>query len=219
MLLDLPSHSEQKPSGRIRRKNEERIIAAAKQEFAERGFEGATMDSIARRAGLPRPNIHYYFDNKLELYGEILSGIVDLWDDALNDLDPEKEPATALRDYIQRKLEFSRRYPLDSRIFAKEILSGAPRLTTYFQSGYRTWFERKIRVFRVWADQGKIDPIHPAHAMFLLWSTTQHYADFETQISAALGTTTLRESEYADAAETLLKVILTGMGVIENSRG
>lgn len=213
MMLELPSHRGQKSGGRIRKKNEELIISAAKEEFAEKGYDGATVDSIARRAGLPRPNIHYYFEGKLQLYGEILSGIVDLWDDALNDLDAEEDPADALREYIERKLAFSRAYPLDSRIFAKEILSGAPRLDTYFRSGYRNWFERKVRVFKAWAEQGKMDPVHPAHFMFLVWSSTQHYADFDTQISAALGVSSLGDADYAAAADTLTTVILKGVGI------
>ncbi|GHD16863.1 TetR family transcriptional regulator [Halioglobus japonicus] len=213
MVLELPSHEGRKSTGRIRRKNEELIVNAAKEEFALKGYDGATIDSIAKRAGLPRPNIHYYFDSKLALYGDILSGIVDLWDDALNDLEPTDEPAAALTEYIQRKLMFSRRYPLDSRIFAKEILSGAPRLETYFERGYRPWFERKVKVFQEWAEQGKMDSIDPAHLMFLIWSSTQHYADFEAQIGAALGVKSLGDWEFDAAAQTLVSVILKGVGI------
>ncbi len=211
--LELPSHKGEKSTGRIRKKNEELIINAAKEEFADKGYHGATIDSIARRAGLPRPNVHYYFDNKLQLYAEILSIIIDLWDDALNDLDPAEEPAVALREYIERKMAFSRRYPLDSRIFAKEILSGAPRLETYFQRGYRVWFERKTRVFHEWTEQGKMDAVDPAHLMFLIWSATQHYADFETQINAAMGVSELDDKAFARATETVVTVILKGIGV------
>ncbi len=211
--LELPSHKGEKATGRIRRKNEQLIVNAAKEEFAAKGYHGATIDSIARRAGLPRPNVHYYFDNKLQLYAEILSIIIDLWDDALNDLDPAEEPAVALREYIERKMAFSRNYPLDSRIFAKEILSGAPRLETYFKSGYGVWFERKTRVFREWAAQGKMDAVDPTHLMFLIWSATQHYADFETQINAAVGVNRLSDEAYAAATETVVSVILKGIGV------
>ena len=213
MVLKLPSHEGKKSTGRIRRRNEELIINAAKHEFALKGYDGATIGSIAKRAGLPRPNIHYYYDSKLALYGDILSGIVDLWDDALNDLEASDEPATALSEYIQQKLSFSRRYPLDSRIFAKEILSGAPRLETYFARGYRLWFERNLRVFHDWADRGKMDRVDPAHLMFLIWSSTQHYADFEAQIGAALGVSSLGEGEFDAAAKTLVMVILKGVGL------
>ncbi|MEZ5448538.1 MAG: TetR family transcriptional regulator C-terminal domain-containing protein [Thiolinea sp.] len=45
----------------------------------------------------------------------------------------------------------------------------------------------RTAVFQAWIDQGKMNPVDPAHLMFLLWSSTQHYADFSTQIQAALG--------------------------------
>jgi len=50
----------------------ESILAAAKSEFAARGFQGARTASIAERAGVNKALIHYYFKNKENLYLEIL---------------------------------------------------------------------------------------------------------------------------------------------------
>lgn len=211
-LNDLASHKGERPAGRVRQKNEQTIIEAARLEFAEKGYEGATMNAIARRASLPRPNVHYYFESKLHLYEDILSGILDLWDDALNDLDASEAPAQSLRRYIERKVAFSRDHPLESKIFAKEVLSGAPRLETYFQRGYHSWFERSLGVFREWIAKGAMDPVDPAHLMFFIWSTTQHYADFETQVRAGLGVKSLGDEDYERATDTLVKIILNGIG-------
>ena len=54
----------------------ERIIFAAKKEFAEKGFDGARMGAIAKRAKANQALIHYYFDNKENLYKEILNRIL-----------------------------------------------------------------------------------------------------------------------------------------------
>nr|WP_290583701.1 TetR/AcrR family transcriptional regulator [Ketobacter sp.] len=212
MLMEIGSHRADKPGGRIRQKNEQIIIAAAEAEFAANGFKGATMNNIALKAGLPKSNIHYYFKNKLQLYIEVLINIIDLWDNALNELDADSEPAAALREYIAAKMRFSREYPLASRVFAKEILSGAPRIKQYFSSEYREWFLRKTDVFSKWAQQGKIDPIDPAHIVFLLWSSTQHYADFEVQIAAALGKKSLSKKDFDEATDALTKIIIRGIG-------
>lgn len=212
MLMEIGSHRSDKPGGRIRQKNEQIIIAAAEAEFAANGFKGATMNNIAVKAGLPKSNIHYYFKNKLQLYIEVLINIIDLWDNALNELDADSEPAAALREYIAAKMRFSREYPLASRVFAKEILSGAPRMKQYFSDEYREWFQRKTEVFSKWAQQGKIDDIEPAHIVFLLWSSTQHYADFEVQIAAALGKKSLSKKDFEEATEVLTKVIIRGIG-------
>ena len=215
MLMDIGSHRTDKPGGRIRQKNEQIIIAAAEAEFAANGFKGATMNNIALKAGLPKSNIHYYFKNKLQLYIEVLINIIDLWDNALNELDADSEPAVALREYIACKMRFSREYPLASRVFAKEILSGAPRMKQYFNEGYHEWFQRKTEVFTKWAQQGKIDTVEPAHIVFLLWSSTQHYADFEVQIAAALGKKSLGKKDFEEATEALTKIIIRGIGYQE----
>ena len=215
MLLDIASHRQGKPAGRIRQKNEQVIIAAAEVEFALNGFKGATTNNIAERAGLPKSNIHYYFKNKLQLYAEVLSNIIDLWDTALNELDPSLEPAAALRNYIAQKMQFSADYPYASRVFAKEILSGAPRLQEFFNKDYQEWFSRKTDVFRQWAKQGKIDPIEPAHIIFTIWSTTQHYADFHVQIAAAMGKKELTRKDFDKATEALCNIIIRGIGARE----
>ena len=217
MILDLTSHRGEKPAGRVRQKNEKRILAAAEQEFAELGYAGATMDSIAKRAGIPRANLHYYFDSKLVLYGAILSGIIDLWDHALNEMDVNAEPAQALREYIARKIDFSRKYPLASRIFALEVLSGAPQLDTYFDSSYARWFRQITRVFELWAEQGKIKALDPSHIMFLIWSSTQHYADFYRQICAAMGKKKLTKEDYSVATDTLVNIIVDGLVIADAS--
>ncbi len=220
MIVEVSSHNtniatddtQKKRAGRVRKKKEKIIFEAAELEFAEKGFEGATIDSIAKRAGLARPNVHYYFDNKLKLYGEVLSNILELWDTALNDISIDDQPYEALRTYITRKIEFSRKHPLSSRIFASEIISGAPHLKAYYQEAYQEWFSRKLEIFDSWSRSGKIDKVDPAHLLFLIWSSTQHYADFEVQIASALGKETLEDKDYLSAAETLTAVITKGIG-------
>lgn len=212
MLLNIVSHKDGKAAGRIRQQNEQKIIAAAEIEFAKHGFKGTTVDSIAQRAQLPKSNIHYYFKSKRGLYAEIISSIIDLWDDALNELHADMDPAQALKNYIANKMKFSYAYPYSSRIFAKEILSGAPLLTEFFGDGYQQWFESKTAVFDAWAEQGKIDSISPEHVIFLIWSATQHYADFEMQICSAMGKAQLTEEDFALATDTLSQIIVKGIG-------
>jgi TetR/AcrR family transcriptional regulator len=221
MLLRIDAHRGRKAVGRIRQKNEQLILSAAEEEFARHGYKGATMNSIAQRAGLPKANIHYYFNSKLDLYAAVLSGILELWDGTLNELSADDDPAKVLPAYIATKMRFSRDFPLASRIFAIEILNGAPNLVEYFSDDYRAWFRSRTDVFRRWAEQGKIDPVDPAHLIFLLWSSTQHYADFGCQITAALGRKALDDTDFQIATETLTKIILQGCGVkvVQNGAG
>jgi TetR/AcrR family transcriptional regulator len=181
MTFEVPAHGG-KPASRIRQKNEETILKAAEDEFARHGYKGTSMNTIAQNAGLPKANLHYYFTNKLGLYVAVLSNIIELWDSTFNTLTAEDDPAEALTRYIRAKMEFSRRQPQASRIFAMEVISGGECLTEYFNQDYRAWFQGRAAVFQAWIDAGKMDPVDPVHLIFLLWGSTQHYADFATQI-------------------------------------
>ncbi|MDO6563659.1 TetR/AcrR family transcriptional regulator [Amphritea sp. 1_MG-2023] len=214
MPLDINSHTGEKPAGRIRQQNEQRILAAAEHEFAACGYKGASIREIAVRANLPKANIHYYFKNKLGLYFAVLSDIIDLWDGTLSHLKPEDDAIESLTYYLRKKIEFSRDHPLASRIFASEIISGGANLNDYFSEGYEAWFRSRTAVFEQWQQQGKLDKeIAPSHLIFLLWSSTQHYADFALQVSSALGKQQLDNRDYEQAISTLTHIILKGCGI------
>ena len=215
MLIHVESHKQDKSVGRIRQQNESKIIAAAEIEIARHGYKGASIQNIAERSGLPKANIHYYFRSKQGLYAAVLSNILDLWDEVLSELDPDGDPAQELEAYIRAKMVLSRDYPLASRIFGIEIMSGGAHLKEYFQDGYVDWVKGRTAVFETWIAQGKMQPIDPAHLVFLLWSSTQHYADFSCQIDAALGKpqAMLERAEFDTATETLIHIILQGCGI------
>ncbi|WP_300731109.1 TetR/AcrR family transcriptional regulator [Pseudomonas sp.] len=212
MTFEVPSH-EGKPAGRIRQKNEETILKAAEREFARHGFKGTSMNTIAVNAGLPKANLHYYFTNKLGLYIAVLSNILELWDSTFNHLKAEDDPAQALTQYIRTKMEFSRQHPQASRVFAMEIISGGPCLTEYFTQDYRAWFQGRAAVFQAWIDAGKMDAVDPVHLIFLLWGSTQHYADFATQICRVSGRSRLTKEDMQTASDNLTRIILKGCGL------
>ncbi|MBK8454228.1 MAG: TetR/AcrR family transcriptional regulator [Thiofilum sp.] len=211
--MPIISNTPSKVVGRIRKFNEAKILQAAELEFAEHGYKGASINNIAQRAKLAKANIHYYFGSKQELYLKVLETTLKLWDQTLNDFKPEDDPALVLSTYIRQKITFAQSNPFASRIFAKEILSGAPELKAYLNKDYYEWFQGRVAVIESWIAQGKILPINPTHLIFLLWSSTQHYADFETQILAAQGKRKLTQKDYDTASQTLTEVILRGCGL------
>ncbi|BBU43172.1 TetR family transcriptional regulator [Pseudomonas putida] len=216
MTLEVPAHrlsASGKPAGRIRQKNEQAIIQAAEDEFARHGFKGTSMNTIALKAGLPKANLHYYFNNKLGLYIAVLSNIIELWDSTFNALSVDDDPGEALSQYIRTKMEFSRRNPQASRIFAMEVISGGTCLTEYFSADYREWFRGRAAVFQAWITAGKMDPVDPVHLIFLLWGSTQHYADFATQICQVTGRSRLTKQDMEDASNNLIHIILKGCGI------
>lgn len=196
--------------GHIRESNEMRLLQAAETVFAERGFSGATTAEIAARARLPKANLHYYFRTKAELYRAVLANVLELWLDELDRFTPERDPSEAVADYIAAKLNWSRVRPNASKVFANEILHGAPFVKSYLARDLRRRVEDKAAVVRHWIGQGKMRPLDPKHFVFQLWAVTQHYADFEVQVRAVLGRRRLTERDFAAAAANVTRLILQG---------
>ena len=177
----MPEDTEKKPS-RIQMRNRSLILDAALDVFSVHGFRGATLDQIAEAAGLSKPNILYYFSGKEEIHVTLLNQLMETWLDPLVEMDADGDPLTELLAYVQRKLDMARDLPRESRLFAGEIIQGAPRMLPHLQADLKPLFDEKCAVIQGWIDAGKLAPVDPRHLVFSIWSTTQHYADFDTQV-------------------------------------
>ncbi len=178
------------PRSRIQTRNRQIILDAALQVFSENGFRGATLDQIAVEAGLSKPNLLYYFDSKDAMHEALLARLLDTWLDPLRAMDPKGDPKAEIIAYMRRKLELARDYPRESRLFANEILQGAPRLAPFIQTDLRALVDEKAGVITAWAQAGRIASVDPHHLIFSIWALTQHYADFAAQIGLIRGATT-----------------------------
>ena len=179
------SPREKKPS-RIQQRNRSLILDAALEVFSQHGFRGATLDQIAAQAGLSKPNILYYFEGKEDIHVTLLNQLMDTWLDPLRELNPDSEPLEEIMRYVHRKLEMSQEFPRESRLFANEILQGAPRIGPHLETGLKPLFDEKVAVIGGWVEAGHIAPIDPRHLIFSIWAMTQHYADFEAQVSVLM---------------------------------
>lgn len=194
---------------RIQQKNRETILDAALEVFSQQGFRGATLDQIADRAGLSKPNLLYYFPSKEAIHGQLLTDLLETWLQPLEDIDPAGDPLAEILRYVQRKLDMSRDMPRESRLFANEMLQGAPRIAETLNGPLKSLVDRKSKVLRGWMDQGRLAPLPPAHLLFSIWALTQHYADFDIQIRAVLGPEHDPFAEAAPFLETLFRRLLS----------
>jgi TetR/AcrR family transcriptional regulator len=199
--------------GVIRQRNVARILNAADTVFAKKGFSGATTGEIAERAGLPKANLHYYFPTKHDLYTRVLENVLTVWLDALDEIRPDADPAAALERYIARKLAYSREYPERSRLWAIEVIGGATHVRPFLRNRLRRHVAAKSVILEGWIAAGRMDPVDPAHLLFMLWATTQTYADFATQIAAVLGKRRVDDETLATATATATTLFLKGLGL------
>ena len=201
------------PEATVRERNEQRIFDAAESVFARHGYRGASIQAIAAAAGLPKSNVLYYVGSKRRLYITLLERTMWRWNELLSDVSADDDPAEVLEAFIRSKMRLSQTHPQSSRLFASEILQGAPFLKESLFGDMREWVESRTQVFREWAERGLMDPVDPVWLIFLIWSATQHYADFETQIVGITQREALDAEDFRSASDFLCQVILKGCGV------
>jgi len=195
----------------IRAENERLILEAGERIFAQHGFRGATMQMIADQAGLPKANLHYYFDSKEKLYRCVVEKIFEIWLQAASSFENSDEPKEALKLYIYEKMQISRRHPYGSKVWANEVMQGAPIIQDFLERQLRSWTDGRIESIQAWIAAGKIRPVEPRWVMYMIWATTQHYADFGHQIETLNADAPLSEAQWQAASETVFEVIWNGL--------
>jgi TetR/AcrR family transcriptional regulator len=196
-----------KKTTRIQRQKTEIILEAALDVFSDFGFRGSTIDMIANRANLSKPNILYYFDNKEAIHITLLEKLLETWLEPLHEINENNPPIDEICKYIEQKLNMARDFPRESKLFANEILQGAPHVLPELQGTLRALVEKKAKIIKNWSKQGKIADIDPNHLFFSIWATTQHYADFDIQVQSVLSDETI--DPFDSAAPFLKKMFRT----------
>ncbi len=192
-----------------RERLEQDILRAAKKLFAQRGFGGVSLDHIAREVGASKQNLLYYFPSKEELYRRVLHGVLDVWLSYMDTLSQRPDdPERAIRDYIAGKLRFSREHPDDSRVYANEVVSGAPLFSAEIAERVIPALQADVAIFNRWAEQGLCRPVDGRHLMILLWASTQVYADWASQIGLVLGKSELDLRDFQDAENLIVDMVL-----------
>jgi len=211
--MALARESERSEKGRVRLTNEAEMLRAAEEVFARVGFAGATLDEIAAKAGYPKANLIYYFKSKRALYRAVLDHILALWLNETEVFEPDADPAQAIERYVRAKMAFSRAFPSASKVFATEIIAGAPELSDYLGADLRALVAEKSLTLRNWMASGRMAAFDPRHFFFMVWAVTQTYADFDAQITAVVAVDRLSDEDYAAATEAVVGFVLRGCGL------
>jgi len=197
----------------IRESNELKILEAAEFVFAQYGFKGATTDKIAKQAQLPKANIHYYYKTKANLYQCVLERILKEWMEAAEVFDNYDEPRIALTKYVESKMDYSRCRPFASKVWANEIIHGAPIVGSFLETTLKKWLEDRVAIIKNWIALNKIKKIDPTAFIYMIWSVTQHYADFEKQIEILNKGKGYSDEEFKLMTDQVTQFVLAGAGL------
>jgi TetR/AcrR family transcriptional regulator len=197
---------------RIRETNEAHLLACAEAVFAERGLEGASTAMIAERAGLPKANLHYYFPTKLALYRRVLEDLFDDWHRAADTFECSDDPVEAIGGYVRAKMELSQRRPLGSKVWASEIIHGAGHMQDILNERVKPWLDSRVIVIDNWIARGLLAPVDAKTFMFMIWATTQHYADFDAQVRALKGQRSLSRKAFDASTDEVVNLMIRACG-------
>ena len=202
----------------IRETNETHLLACAEAVFAERGLEGTSTAMIAERAGLPKANLHYYFPTKLALYRRVLEDLFEDWHRAADTFEGSDDPVEAISGYVRAKMELSRRRPLGSKVWANEIIHGAEHMQDILMQRVKPWLESRVKVIDDWIARGLLAPVNAQTLMYMIWATTQHYADFDAQILALGGKRALTQKAFDASTEEVVQLMIRACGAVSPAR-
>lgn len=187
------------------------IMTAALDLFSLYGIHGTSLDQVAERADVSKTNLLYYFPAKEALYIAVLKDILAIWLAPLKALQADQQPIDAIRHYIALKLAVSRDHPQASRLFCLEMIQGAPLLKQELAGELKTLFDDKVLIIRRWMDDGLIADVEPQHFIFMLWATTQHYADFSAQIEAISGKNLSSKEFFQQTVASVQQLVIGGI--------
>ena len=197
----------------IRRSNVEKILLGAERVFAEKGFAGTAMADIAAQVQLPRSNLHYYFSTKTDLYSAVLLGLLEVWKQDALCFETYDDPRLVLSSYIRAKMHHSRTRPHGSKVWANEMIHGAPTLGLALDASLYDWAKVKEAKIRQWVQDKRILRVEPSSLLYMIWASTQHYADFDHQVMIINDHQPLSDIQFERAVQTVTSVILRGIGL------
>ena len=194
-----------------RLRKQEQILQEAEAQFARSGFEGVSLDSIAAALGVSRQNMLYYFASKEELYAAVLDSVLAAWLDSMDTMARSSDPQTAVSNYVRAKLRFSQERPSGSAVFTREVMAGAPRYAEKIASQVTPHLRSEVRAFQKWARQGLIAKLDFTHLMFVIWSSTQAYADLAPQFALLIGKKKLGDTDFEAAHALITQLVMTSL--------
>lgn len=189
----------------------QQILDAALHIFSSQGLQGATMEAISQKAHTSKATLFYHFASKELLYTSVLAEVLSAWLSSMEELRSEDAPQKALTAYIKKKYALAQQYPEASRLFALEIINGAPFIKDILNNELKDLVLAKATVIQSWIDAGQLRPIEPLHLIFHIWAITQHYSDFAVQIEAISGKTLNNPALRQSACETTIQLLVNNL--------
>jgi len=204
------------PGTELTERSRDRILSAALEEFANRGFDGTTTAEIARRAGVTQPLVHYHFDCKDALWRATVGGAfvsaAGSFDGVMQEL-ADLDAIDQMKVLVRRFVRFSATHPELGRIISYEGVQGGPRLQwliEHHMTGQFEWF-RDLLVQGM--DDGRIKRLPAEHVLSSLSAASAYLFIVKAAMYDLHGIDVADPAVIEAHADTVVEIFFHGLVV------
>jgi TetR/AcrR family transcriptional regulator len=205
------------------REPRQRILDAAAEVFAERGFGGAGVDEIARRAGVNKAMLYYYVGDKAALFGEVVSASVGRISEVVTAaLAETDDPCDRLRAIPRAFASTVRERPFLPQLMLREIAAGGPNLPPHVLERMAEVMGMTKTVLEDGLARGAFRKVDPLITHLLLIGTTMFMANalrMRERFSGVLGHTLEAPTDLGAMADQMIDIALNGIARNESRGG
>ena len=138
------------------------VFDSAATRFARGGFDGVSVDDIARDAGVNKAMIYYHFADKLALYRAVLAdGLSRMGATAHGIASSTDTPATKLDRFIDAFVRMTEMRPWMPALMLREIAEGAPRLDADTMAHMQVVITSFAAILKQGQESGVFRRVHP----------------------------------------------------------
>jgi AcrR family transcriptional regulator len=182
---------------------EQKIFDAAREIFVQQGHDGARMEEIARKAGINKALLHYYFRSKDKLYQEVFTREArNLLNDLIGSINLDLEIQDLLRSFIRHYIDRLYENPLVIRFFLWEIRKGGQHISEMLQpllqKEGRPAPRKLVKKFEQASASGEIRRLDPYHLVFNLISMCIYTFIAEPVIEVLFPEINVRNRSFTD---------------------
>lgn len=143
----------------------EAIIVEARKCFADKGFDGTSLNDIAAGVGIRRPSILHHFPSKEAIYAEVFLGVMAQWSAQVESAveEPVREGWNKVDHVLTAGFMFFQENPDFVKIARREALEGGQHLPIDLGKVLRPHFQRAVAYFQREMDAGRLRQHDPEH--------------------------------------------------------
>jgi len=219
-LAERARSAESTPAGAPRKRAEQQralstrsaILEAALDEFAEKGFEAASIRSIAERTGFQHPLITYHYPTKDLLWQAVAEDTFERirreWDERAPQ-EAKLSPLERLRAEYRALFRHTVAFPEFHRFMRQEATTDNPRLRWVADNVLKPLINRLLPQIKAAQDEGRLPPVEPILFHYMMVSLTAALSEFGPEMKVTRRVSADRP-EVADAYWTFVEQTVFG---------